>query len=322
MHERLFTGDHEPLAHSKAVLAFVLQSWDSIEEAERLHREALEHASALVRGPAPRSRVSMNNLAMLLGTLGRDTNPRAISRIAGYSPATLPRRPPVDRDRFGESGFRDEPARTLCGCGTAFREALTMTPTPVQGGPSRVAVNLDNLATSCGCRDVPGKPSRTRREALAMGRRLYQGDHGSVALTMTNTANILLALGKTAEAESLARDAIAMVRRLFKADHASTARCLDTLANVLRVSGRWPEAEPIAREALAMRQRLFNGDHRDVAQSLHTLAQGLAGSGRLAEAKALADQALAMGRRVLVVGHPTLKEYQGAVHDLSNRHKG
>jgi tetratricopeptide (TPR) repeat protein len=304
-------AEHADVAMALSDLAAALHKQGKLEEATRLHRDALAMWRRLVGHDRDDANVAAA-LSDLAEVLHSQCEVEESTRLHRESLAMLRRLHGADADHRSVATAQSNLANVLRVQGQLsesarlLREALAMLQR-LYGDDAYhrdIATILSNLATVVGAQGDLAASARLHRDALAMKQRLYgQGaDHRVVATSLSNLAGVLHTQGELEESTRLYREALAMDRRLSGADADSEgiATLMSNLAAVLHAQGKMAEAARLLRDALAMCRRLYGEgkDHAIVATALSNLAGVLRAKGDVAEAARLQDETLAMMRRL------------------------
>lgn len=233
---------------------------------------ALEAFSEAVKSRGDPSDVE--NLAIMLGELGRDTEAKALFERAAQS---------ADREVAARSwgvlaGM--EPAREREYYGRALLASKSK--------EFQVTV-LNNLALSHRANKDDGLAEKALRQALAL-------DPNRVGV-LTNLGSLLHTLGRMVEAERLERHALAVLLKQTGPRTAELATVSTNLGDLLLSKGQLPEAVTHFRRALAVDQAIYGPNHPELFIDLMNLGMGLKASGSARESQTVLRQALAIAEQ-------------------------
>jgi tetratricopeptide (TPR) repeat protein len=185
-----------------------------------------------------------------------------------------------------------------------YRKALELDEATHGKTHTRVAIDLNNLASLLLATNRLTEAEPLMRRALAIDEATYGKTHPRVAADLNNLAQLLQATNRLSEAEPLMERALAIDEASFGKDHQKVAIRLNNLASLLRDTNRLAEAEPLMRRALAIDESAFGKDHPSVAIRLNNLAQLLQDTNRLTEAEPLMRRALTIDEVTFGKEHP------------------
>ena len=287
-------------------LAMAVESQGRRDEAEALHRQAIEifEAQQFWADKGSFSK-SLNNLGNLLLYKGKLDEAEALKRRAV---------------RFAEEGFGPEHPKTLmCISGLASvlakREdanAAELLFKRAQEGSEKslglehpITLNMiENYASLLDSTKRLEEAEPLYRRVLAFRERTLGADHPDVARLLNNLAALLQRANKLDEVEPFYGRALAIWEKSLGADHPHVASVLYNLACFLQLKNRLGEAEPLYRRALAIRERALGADDPQIVDTLDLLAKLLEASGRFEEAVPLRQRALEAQERRLGPEHP------------------
>ena len=251
---------------------------------------------------------SLNNLALLYGSLGRDADAEPllkrsialVEKLHGLGSseaahqlnnlAALYQR----QQRYAEA----EPL---------FKRALAIREKTLGPGHPDVAQSLNNLATHYEKQDRHADSEPLFRRALAIYEKVAGPEHPAVATVLNNLGQVAKVQEQDAKAEPLIKRSLAIREKVLGPDHPDVARSLNNLAE-LYDGRRTREAGQLFERALAVRERAVGPDHPDTARSMNNLAAFYAGTGYPAKALPLALRLIASGRGELRAVLPVLAD--------------
>jgi tetratricopeptide (TPR) repeat protein len=256
--------DEEALVAPINGLGSILLEQDRHDEAERLFREACEICRGVYRDDHEATMVSRGNLGTLL------------TKVALFDEAEVHLRMALEISR--SSAFRDNARHR------------------------QTAIN--NLASLLQQLDRVEESEALFREALEISRRGLSDEHQMTVLAIGNLGNLLLQQEKVEEAEPLFQEALETSQRTLSREHGLTLFSMRNLANLYQQQERLGEAEALLREVLELGRRTRPPEDLDTLFSMNGLATVLHELGRSDEAVLLLQEALAGFQRGLRPGHP------------------
>jgi tetratricopeptide (TPR) repeat protein len=193
-----------------------------------------------------------------------------------------------------------------------MRRALAIDEASFGPEHTKVAINLNNLATLLKVTNRLKEAEPLMRRALAIDEASFGPEHPDVAIRLNNLAQLLKATNRLKEAEPLMRRALAIDEASYGPEHPDVAIDLNNLATLLQATNRLKEAEPLMRCALAIDEASFGPEHPEVAIRLNNLAMLLKDTNRLQEAEPLMRRALDIDEASYGAEHPSV------ARDLNN----
>ncbi len=314
--EALARGDAQAEGDWLGSLASVLTAEGRFDEAEVVHRQAIQRLTSALGADHPRVAVARNNLAACLDSLGR----YAESEVE-YRAAFEVRERNLGPDHPGLALERNNLANVLAQQGrnaeaeTEHRAALELRLTALGETHPYVGISRANLATVLQSQGRYAEAESQSRAALAAWEASLGPDHPNIAAARANIGLALHSQGRYAEAEDQHRKSLAISRQALGPDHPSVATGHGNLGLPLQGQGRYREAEVEYRAALQGLRAALGPDHPRVAQSHNNLADALARQGKHAEAEAELRAALAGWRAALDADHPYVAMAQSGLAD-------
>ncbi len=297
--------DSEVAIESQRTLAIALAEKGQHEEAEVLHRDAIERI-ARTKGTASREYVLANGeLARVLLETGRIKEsveawrqwlPMAERLLGAENRETLTmmNNLAIALKDLGEYGESDELLRKLI----TIRERVH--------GPDhpQTLYAINSLAANIQRQGRNAEAEPLFRETLERRRRILGNDHVSTIASAGNLGVTLISLGRLAEAEPLISEALAGNRRLLGDSHAKTLIMMANRAYLLEELGRSEEAEALYRETIEIRRKATGGRDPETWAPMNNLATLYQRRGKLAEADALFLELLDLCGQSLPPDHP------------------
>lgn len=231
--------------------------------------EALSEAVKVRGNPA-----DMENLAILLGELGRNAESKSLFERATQAPD-----PDVAARSWAVLAGM-EPARE--------REYYAKALAASKSSEFKVTV-LNNLALSHRGNKDDAAAEKALRQALAL-------DPNHVGV-LSNLGSLLHSAGRIAEAERLERHALAVLLKRTGPHTAELATVSTNLGDLLLSKGQLPEAITHFRRALMVDQSVYGPTHPELFIDLINLGMGLKASGIAQESQTVLRRALAIAEQ-------------------------
>ncbi|MES2193513.1 MAG: CHAT domain-containing tetratricopeptide repeat protein [Pseudomonadota bacterium] len=279
------------------------------------YSEAIPLAQRLVadmeqaHGPVHRDvAASLNNLALLYGSMGRDAEAEPLLKrsIALVEKLHGPGSPEAAHQLNNLAALYQRQQR-YAEAEPLFRRSLAIREKKFGPGHPDVAQSLNNLATHYEKQDRHADSEPLFRRALAIYEKAAGPEHPAVATVLNNLGQVAKVQDRFAVAEPLIKRSLAIREKVLGADHPDVARSLNNLAE-LYDGPRTREAERLFERALAVRERAVGPDHPDTARSLNNLAAFYAGTGYPEKALPLALRLIASSRGELRAVLPVLAD--------------
>ncbi|TVR56202.1 MAG: serine/threonine protein kinase [Gemmatimonadales bacterium] len=340
VHENLGRHDRAEYLHREAVtllrregpegpdLARALTRWGvtlgslaRVEEAEAVHREALELAITAEGGGGvvPEDADAPDEVTgMALHNLGAILLQRGL----------LPEAEEAYREAVARRSNRGDPlevASSLHGLGTVlhaasrFPEALEAFQEAASARGALLGedhpLTLFSLGGVAGTWSSLGEVADARGaylEILELRRRALGPDHPDVATTLHQLAMQDWQEGNLEGAEGYWLQAREIRQAAFGPDHPTLGGIANNLAAVARERGDLSGTEAMLRESLRIYRAAYGERHPEVARGIHNLAATVADMGRFPEAERLYRESLAM--RLELLG----EEHTDTAHSLHN----
>ena len=251
---------------------------------------------------------SLNNLALLYGSQGRDAEAepllkRSIALVerlhgAGSSEAA---------HQLNNLAALYQRQQRYAEAEPLFKRSLAIRERTLGPGHPDVAQSLNNLATHYEKQERHGDSEPLFRRALAIYEKAGGPEHPAVATVLNNLGQVAKVGDRYAQAEPLIKRSLAIREKVLGTDHPDVARSLNNLAE-LYDGRRSRDAEKLFERALAVRERAVGPDHPDTARSMNNLAAFYAGTGYPEKALPLALRLIANGRGELRAVLPVLAD--------------
>ncbi|WP_376988144.1 tetratricopeptide repeat protein [Bosea sp. R86505] len=275
--------------------------------AEATARNALALAERIHGKDHIETTTMLNNLAVVLSALNRNSEAEALQRRA----LTI-------REKVLPSDHPDI-ARSLSSLAEAlrsqnrpfevaelYRRALAIQEKVQAEDHPEIARSLNNLATVLFSQNHQAEAEALLRRALAIREKILPEGHRDVTASLTNLAFVFDQQNRSDEAEALLRRALAIQEKTLPEGHPDIATSLNYLTARLFKAGRFREAEIAARRALAQAERNYGSDSIEIVRSLDDLGAALRTIDRVTEAEALHRRGLAIRENKLPSYHPDI----------------
>lgn len=289
-----------------------------------LHLGALYGLNGMVQADVADS---LSNLGYQMLQRSRENDPRleafALVELAGtaYDRPDYPRadslfRQGLARYRALPGDFRDEIAYCLHMIGTTRRklkqweeaedyllQAHKAYEELYEPPHSKLAVNLNHLASLYLNRNQPERAEPYAREAWAQRKQVFGKAHMETIASLSNLGRIYRRMERWDEALAAYTEALAQLKTAVGETHPYVAALTANVAGVQAELGRIPEAERLYRKSVALQdQALPPGDFRR-SYGLHRLGKLLVSQERPGEALPFLVQALEIRTAHLPEGH-------------------
>jgi len=321
--ERLLGHRHPLVADRLYRLAEFCQAHGRTEEAEALHRQALEIREQALGARALKTGHSLSALARIAEQRGAYAEAEALLRRAlditerqkrenlsviienhldrlvhlcrlqgkATEAERLERRRSDRRDaRLDREGRLREHAMK------SFQQiGLNIEP------PEVSAVRL--RAEACEERGAFAEAEPLRRRVLELREHALGREHPHLAEPINELAGLYRKMGRLDEAEALLERLLGIVERDKGPDDGNVATILNNLALLSQELGRPAQAKERFRRAVEVGERAFGAEHAEVANALQNLAGLNSSQGQYTEAEPLLRRALAIQGKILGPGH-------------------
>ncbi len=262
------------VAGSLDSLAVAYYELDRLEEAEALHREALEIRRRLVGEESEAFATSLNNVALLSHRAGRLEEAEPLYRRAlSIKEALLGTGSPSlvsalnnlalllnDRGEFAEATGLLERAALIC-------ELEYEHPHPNR------PFSLHNLGVVRWHVGALDEARRHFERALELARELHPGDHPQIASILGDLGQVTNDLGDPRGAVELIEEALEMKRRLLGDVHTEVAQSLNNLAAAWKWLEQYERAEEAYRESLEIFEEIEGGESASIALGFNNLVR-------------------------------------------------
>jgi tetratricopeptide (TPR) repeat protein len=276
------------------------------DEAERLHRRALEGREREFGAQHPDTLRGVSNMAVVLQYQGEYDKAEELNRrvLEGW-----------------EKDLGAEHPDTLISVSNLalvlryrgkYEEAEKLSRRALKGKEKKLGANhretLISLSTLAGVLRDQGKydeSEKLNRRALEMRGKELGAKHPDTLTSVSSLAVVLGHLGKYEEAEKLSRRALKEKEKELGEEHPSTLVNMNNLAGVLCNQGKYAEAEKLSRRVLEETEKQLGADHPDTLTCVYSLAYNLHKQKRYSEASELYQRAYDGYKLKLGPRHPT-----------------
>ncbi|KAK4651792.1 P-loop containing nucleoside triphosphate hydrolase protein [Podospora pseudocomata] len=275
------------------------------EEAEQMHRQALQLKEKVLGKEHPATLTSMNNLAVVLRSQGKYEEAEQIHRQAlQLREKVLGKEHPDTLSSMNNLAFVLHSQGKYEEAEQMHRQALQLSQKVLGKEHPHTLTSMNNLA---GVLDSQGKyeeAEQMHRQALQLREKVLGKEHPDTLSSMSNLARVLGSQGKYEEAEQIHRQALQLREKVLGKEHPDTLGSMNNLASVLHSQGKYEEAEEMHRQALQLSQKVLGKEHPDTLSSMNNLAFVLDSQGKYEEAEQMHRQALQLSQKVLGKEHP------------------
>ena len=272
----------------------------AFNDAAKSAKQALNLARSAFGVRDPDTLNSMNNLANVLDSLGRDGEAEPLYReTLDLRRQVLGPKHPDTLSSMNNLAFVLQSQGHYDEAEPLYRETLDLRREVLGPMHPDTLTVMNNLASVLGRLGRYGEAETLDRETLD-GRRQVSGsgDPNTVA-SMSNLAIVLQSQGRYGEAEPLCREALRLYQETLGPMHPDTLTVMNNLASLLSSQGRYREAEPLDRETLDGRRQVLGRKHPQTLISMNNLAAVLERQNRNDEAEPLLRETLDLYRQVL-----------------------
>jgi tetratricopeptide (TPR) repeat protein len=254
--------------------AVTLYQQEKYSESIKVAEEALKFAKETFDTEHPNIASSLNNLALIYKTLGKNAEAEPFYKQAlEISESVLGSNHPdvatslnnlaevyVAQDKYAKA----EPL---------YERALEMSERTLGLNHPDIAQPLNNLAELYRAQGRYAEAEPLYEQALKISKEALGPIYPDIAQPLNNLAGLYTAQGKYDEAERLYKQALEIRERAFGPNHPDVATSMNNLAELYTVRGKYDDAERFYKQALVIREKVLGPDHPDVATVLENLAE-------------------------------------------------
>ena len=256
--------------------ADVLERSGNLQEAEEMHRMAVQICDRCFEEDHTYTLISMNNLANVLQERGKWQEAEEMYRevlevrrrfLGEHHPDTLSSRHNL-ANVLREQG-KWQQAEEM------YREVLEVRRRFLGEHHPDTLSSRHNLANVLREQGKWREAEEMYREVLEVRCRVLGEHHPDTLSSVNNLAVVLQEQGKWHEAEAMHREVLEVRCRVLGKHHPDTLSSVKNLAVVLQEKGKWQEAEEMQREVLEVTRRVLGEDHPSTLSSMNNLALAL-----------------------------------------------
>ena len=287
------------------------------EEAEQLHREALEVRR--LQSDEVAQVASLNGLTSFLLKHGRFEEAEELLLEA----LEICRRTPQDhavglRVSTGSMGSALAELLRIEEAEVYMRKAVELarsspkrdTNEYLQEAINNLAWFLNFRARTENSRSLNEEAVELFEEVLAISRHDRGNQHYLTLRFMRNLGVTYLTIDNLEKAEPLLQEGLKLSRRTLGSGHSDTLSFLGNMGDLREAQGRLDEAETYLREAVEIGQRTCAPDDQNLPYLMNSLAKVLLTRDKLDEAVHIYEEALSAFKRALHPGHPHITSAQ------------
>jgi tetratricopeptide (TPR) repeat protein len=275
------------------------------QEAENMHRQALELREKALGKEHPDTLMSMNNLAAVLRQQGKYEEAEQMHRqTLGLRERVLGKEHPNTLTSMNNLAIvlnrqgKYEEAEQM------HRQTLELRERVLGKEHPDTLASMNNLANVLNRQGKYEEAEQMHRHTLVLGEGLLGKEHPDTLASMNNLAIVLDEQGKYEGAEQMHRQTLELRERVLGKEHPDTLASMNNLAIVLQRQGKYEGAEQMYRQTLELRERVLGKEHPDTLMSMNNLANVLQLQEKYEEAEQMYRQTLKLKERVLGKEHP------------------
>ena len=230
--------------------ALMHESMGRLDEAEKVHKEALELRKRVLVVDHPELVLALNNLASLHKSQGPDRladAQAAYEGVAAIRRRTLPPDHPDLAATLNHLALVHDSKGEMAEAERYFAEVLAMRKRSLPPEHPDVATSLNNLALVYETTKRYPEAEEGFAEALAIRRKIPPFDHPHIANSITSLASVRLKMGRPAEAAEGFAEAERMYLKSYDTHHTDVANVRQGLENCRILLGR--KARPKLRHS-------------------------------------------------------------------------
>jgi Tfp pilus assembly protein PilF len=221
------------------------------EEAESMHRRALEAREKMLEREHPDTLSSVNNLGRVLSSQGKYEEAEAMHRralearermLGGEHPDTLSSINNLGRVISSQGKY--EEAESM------HRRALEAREKVLEREHPDTLSSVNNLGRVLSSQGKYEEAEAMHRRALEAREKVLGGEHPGTLARVGNIGSVLSRQGKYEEAEAMHRRALEAREKVLGGEHPDTLSSVGNLGRVLSRQGKYEEAEAMHRRAL------------------------------------------------------------------------
>ncbi|KAI7973725.1 hypothetical protein EIK77_000227 [Talaromyces pinophilus] len=300
--------DDEDQLHAATVrshLGWYLDQQGKYEEAEAMHRQALDAREKVLGRKHPNTLTSVNNLGLVLDSQAKYDEAEVMYRQAleGYEKVLGREHPDALTCISNLGSVLDRQGK--------YKEAEAMHRRALEGSekvlgrkhPDTLS-SVNNLSSVLSRQGKYEEAEAMHRRALEAREKVHGSEHPSTLSSVNNLGSVLDRRGKYEEAEAMHRRALEAREKVLGSEHPSTLSSVNNLGSVLERRGKYEEAEAMHRRALEAREKVLGSEHPSTLTSADNLGSVLSRQEKYEEAEAMLRRVLEGSENVLGREHP------------------
>ncbi|RYP57001.1 hypothetical protein DL770_010782 [Monosporascus sp. CRB-9-2] len=275
------------------------------EEAEQMHRQALELREAILGKEHPFTLGSMNYLADALYSQGKYEKAEQMYRqTLELREAVMGRKHPFTFASMNnlanalDSQGKYEEAEQM------HRQALKLREEALGRENPGTLTRMNNLALVLRSQGKYEEAEQMHRQALELIKAVLGRKHPSTLTSMNNLASVLDSRGNYEEADQMHRQTLELTEAAMGSEHPDTLDSINSLASVLDRQGKYEEAEQMYRQTVELREAVLGREHPDTLNSMNNLAFVLDSQGKYEKAEQMHRQTLELMEAAMGREHP------------------
>ncbi|CAP91131.1 Pc13g00620 [Penicillium rubens Wisconsin 54-1255] len=275
------------------------------EEAELMHRRALEAREKVLGREHPSTLISVNNLGLVLSKQGQYDEAEAMHRRALEArEKVLGREHPDTLTSVNNLGLVLSNQGKYEEAGAMHQRALEAREKVLGREHPSTLGSVSNLGNVLGRQGKYEEAEAMYRRALKAREKVLGREHPDTLIGVSNLGVVLFKQGQYEEAEAIYRRALKAREKVLGREHPDTLTSVNNLGDVLSKQGKYEEAEAMHRGALEVKEKVLGREHPSTLISVNNLGLVLTKQGQYEEAEAMYRRALEARQKVLGREHP------------------
>jgi len=277
------------------------------------------------RGLAKENRKILENLAVVLGTLSKETIETGLPILFLPLKAHIPVVAMYTENAgllwaallWNQYGlYLKEMIADFVGARLAYENSLKLYEQELGANHEFVATLINNLGgINYSLGDLAGARKMFER-AIKIAEAAFGSDHLDLAAKVNNLGLVMQASGDLAGARKMFERALVILEKMLPPGHQYIARTFNNLGLVMQASGDLAGARKMLERALKIDEAIFGSNHPDIARDINNLGSVIEASGDLAGARTMYERALEIFKTFLPPDHPNIKTVQGNLDSL------
>jgi serine/threonine protein kinase/Flp pilus assembly protein TadD len=274
-------------AELRSTIGGVYQLIGEYEKAETMQRRGLSLARKLFGNENTMVAQIMNDLALSLTSLDKQTEAESLYLEAlAMRRRLLGARDPLVAQTLSNLAFLYRRQGKVSKAEELVREALAIRRERYGNENREVAESLHGLGLVLFREGRLDEAEETLQETLAMRRKMFGDLHPTVADTLQDLGLVYAAQNQQEKAEAALRESLAQERKLLGETHLETTTTTCMLVLTLLAEGKYEPAEILTRQCLTIREKQMPNDARTYS-TRSLLGACLLGQKRYVEAEPL-----------------------------------